>query len=608
MKKVLSILLSAIIVFSACVITASAFDETKTHCGGEGCCDCVPTIVVHGISQSNVWLLDDNGNYVLDDDGNRIDVFPCYADTGRIIKRAIFPVLLSLITQHDVGLSKALKDVADICFYMNMNDNSGNESKYARLEEYPYSVAECNEYEKEQIFNYVPLQGIQEDHLYYFAYNSFGNNIKIVDRLYEYIEMVKKETGHDKINIVPISLGGTVTNGLLEYYSGSYEGRPSVYDSIHKMIYIIPALDGSSIVGDIFTKNITFLNKNYLYNGFLEGLMDENEARWIEIALRILPDEVLMKALNATVDELAGSIFGSSTNMWALVPSADYEKAADMWLTSPEKAEIRRQTDMYHTAQVNSKKNILELKKHGVQIFDIVDYGYPMYNIGNSWNRENTDGIIDVNSTSMGVHIANLGSKLPADYVQANTCCSVPGHNHISPDRVVDASTGLLPDTTFYFGNQGHESTADNDIIMALAKELIRSDNIKDVYSDPRFPQFNGSRDTGDFTDALNNCKNALPFVSDEADKKELEQLIEKGEKLLKTTVVEPGECEEYIAETEALLVKLGLRDADKPKDPAVPKKISRWLLNNFGTNGFSEYPVAAVKNIFTIIKGALCF
>ena len=115
--------------------------------------------------------------------------------------------------------------------------------------------------------------------------------------------------------------------------------------------------------------------------------------------------------------------------------------------------------------------------------------------------------------------MANVGETLPEDYVQKNPYvktanpvkalrlfraaptaadvqCSDPNHNHISPDRVVDASTGLLPDHTFYFDNQAHATANQNDIIMKLCCELVETDRITDVYSDENYPQFNVGRAT----------------------------------------------------------------------------------------------------------------
>ena len=49
---------------------------------------------------------------------------------------------------------------------------------------------------------------------------------------------MKRETGHDKINIAAISLGGTIANSLFDRY-------PDLYASLDRVVYIVPALDGS---------------------------------------------------------------------------------------------------------------------------------------------------------------------------------------------------------------------------------------------------------------------------------------------------------------------------------------------------------------------------
>ena len=604
MKKIISVILALCIMLSVAAVCSGASSAVKTHCGGEGVCDCVPTIVIPGIGQSQVYLVDDDGNFVYDD-GEKINCFPAYFNVSKIVKRVIVPALISLFSQRDAGLSKALCRVVDDCFYMNTCDSEGNPSKYGKLEEYPYSLAECSQEEKKIIYGHIPLQGYSEiageDHLYYFAYNSFGNNIQIVDRLYEYIEMVKAETGHDKVNIAPISLGGTVANGLLEYYSGRYEGKPCVYESLNKIVYIVPAVDGSSIVGDVMGLDLAFLNPDYLYNGFLEGLMDEKTARMVEILLRIFPDETLMGILNKVCEHLAGTVIAYSTNMWALVPSENYPACAEKWLNTPEMANIKKQTDLYYTAQMNRFENLAAAQRAGAKAFNIVDYGVPLYNVGNSWDKENADGVIDLNSTSMGAYAANVGETLPAGYTQQGTTCSNPEHNHISPDRVVDASTCALPDTTFFFANQAHEATARNDIIMVLATELLAHDNIEDVYSDPNFPQFNQGRDTRGLKNNMLPLAKSIDqskLTADQAAR--LNAAIAEAERVLATTAAKEGEAEAAEANLRAILEELGyMEPKSEPEDPGMMRKISLWLYDKFGTNGFSEYPVTAVKKVF---------
>lgn len=594
MKKAVSIILAVSMIFSVLAVGASA-SAVKTTCGGN--CDTCPSVVVPGIGQSNVWALDENGDYILDDEGERVTAFPAIFDIGYIIKRAIFPVLLTLITQQDAGLSDALSDVILDSFAVNMCDNNGKNTGNIEVEKYPYSVAECSEYEKKQIYNNVPLldyaEQAGEDHLYYFAYNSFGNHLDIVNELYDFIQMVKRETGHDKVNIVPISMGGSVANGLLEYH-------PEVMDDLNKVVYIVPALDGSTIVGDLLAKDLTFLDKEFLFNGFLETLMDEDEARMIEVIARIIPDDVLLKGLKAAVNTLVDEVACNITTLWALSPAEYYPQLARDLLSDPSKAEIKRQTEMYYHAQLNSDKNIQALVDKGVEVFNIVDYDVPLYCIGNTWNDDNADGVIHLDSTSMGVKSARVGETLPSDYVQANTYCSNPDHNHISPDRVLDASTGLLPDTTFYFDAQNHEKTARNDIIISLATRILATDDIKDVYSTPDYPQFNGARDPRGLKNSHIPAAKAVDTstLSPEV-AAELEAALAEAEAFVNGTVCYAGQQKEVEAKLIAALVKAGVYTQEEEEEPSeFFGNLSLWLYDNYGTAGYSEMPAITVNII----------
>lgn len=594
MKKIISLVLAFVIAFSMLSVTASA--AVKTECNGE--CNICPSIVVPGIGQSNVWALDENGDYLLDADGKRISCFPAYFNIGSIVKRVLVPALLTLMTQHDFGLSDALCDVVLESFAVNNCDENGKNTGNIEVEKYPYSVAECSDYEKGEIYDNIPLQAFSEiageDHLYYFAYNSFGNNSDIVDELYAFIQMVKAETGHDKVNIVPISMGGSIANGLLEYY-------PDIVNDLNKVVYIVPALNGSTIVGDLYTKRLAFLDTEFLYNGFLETLMDEEDARMIEVIARILPDEVLTGVLKNVANCLVEDVAANITMLWGLCPKEDYPEASAALLGS--KPAIKAQTDKFYRAQLNSNANIQKLVDNGVQVFNIVDYDAPLYQIGTSWNNDNADGVIHLSSTAMGVKSALVGETLGDGYIQANTSvnCSDLNHNHVSPDNVVDASTGLLPDTTFYFDGQNHESTARNDIIISLATRLLSSDDIKDVYSTPDYPQFNGARDPRKIKNDLLPAAKAVDASNlSSTDAEELKSAIAEAEAFVNGTVCADGDEERIQERLMAILVKVGAREAEVEEEPSTFfTNLSLWLYDNYGANGYTEMPFLSVQLIF---------
>ena len=591
MKKLISCILVITFAFSMFSICASA--QEKTGC--DGSCDTCPAIVVPGIGQSNVWALDENGDYLLDDNGERIMCFPAVLDVGSIVSKVLVPALLTIVSQKDAGLSEALCDAVLDAFAVNMCDENGKNTGNIEVEKYLYSVAECSDYEKEQIYNNIPLQDFSEmageDHLYYFAYNSFGNNYDTVAELYDYIQMVKAETGHNKVNIVPISMGGSLANGLLEYY-------PQVMDDLNKVVYIVPALNGSSIVGDLYTKNFAFFDTDFLYNGFLEALMDEEDARMIEVIARILPDEVLTSVLRNVADCLVEDVAANVTSLWGLCPKEYYPEASAALLGS--KPEIRRQTDMYYQAQLNSHKNIQALIDKGVEVFNIVDYDVPLYLIGNSWNNDNADGVIHLSSTAMGVHSALAGETLGADYQQANTSinCADPTHNHISPDNVVDASTGLLPDHTFYFDGQSHEQTARNDAIISLATRLLATNDIKDVYSTPDYPQFNAKRDPRALKNTyIPQAKAVDVSLLNTEDAAELEAALTEAEAFVNSTASYNGQQKEVEDRLINILIKIGVREPAEQEEPKTFfTNLSLWLYDNYGTNGIFEITGGGLK------------
>ena len=114
-------------------------------------------------------------------------------------------------------------------------------------------------------------------------------------------------------------------------------------------------------------------------------------------------------------------------------------------------------------------------------------------------------------------------------------------HNHIDPHNIVDARAGLLPDHTFYFYNQNHERTGNNDVVMRLAVELLTNENFTDVYSYPdRFPQFNTARNTKGIINDVNYTKNNTDFAAlDPAVAAELQAAIAKVEAEIEDTVVD---------------------------------------------------------------------
>ena len=595
LKKMISVLLCAALLCGVFSFVTSAKKGTQTSCGGT--CEYYPTIIVPGLGQSSVVVVDENGDYVRDKDGKKASAFPAYLQTGKLIKTLAGPLLRSLFLQKDAGLSDAFAQAIDDSFGVNACDLHAQPCGPVKTEKYPYSYARYNDEEREVTNSHVPFEmyptDLPRDHLYYFAFNSFGNHIDLAEELYAFIKTVLAQTGHKKVNLVPLSQGASIVSAMLGYH-------PDVGDLLHKVLFVVPALDGSKIIGDVFTDRITFLNSDYLYHGFLENirLVDQTTAGLLELVLRILPDEVWMAALKKGVEHLVENVMIRSTGMWALCPSGDYPAAAKRYLSSPEMADIKAQTDRYYKVQKQSRANIAALKEKGVQLFCVAEYDYAIINVGERWNDQNGDFIIQLDSTSMGATSARVGEKLPAGYKQKNTHCANPAHNHLSPDGVIDASTGLLADTTFYFKKQRHDLTQHNDIILKLAMQLIAHDEITDVFSSPDFPQFNYGRDVRKLHELLETAETVdtkwlLPSV-----KTELAAAVAQANDTLNKTVDTADALSNAETRLSNALVRAG-KQLPEVQAPNVFSPVSDFLFGRFGSDGYSELPGRVLKPAF---------
>lgn len=552
-----------------------------------------PSVVIPGVFQSRTLVYDENWDVVLDENGKEVESFLSNIDVNGIVAKLALPLARTLITQKDKGFTDKAVEVIEDVFGVNEIGLDGKVIHNVAAEKYNHSVARCTQRQKDFIYANVPIDDyseiVGEENLYYLSYNSFGNNLEIAQELYELIMQAVEETGCDKVNILPISLGGTIANSLLEFY-------PEVYQHINKIVYIVPALDGTRIIGDIYAGEMSTADEEMLYSKLFPSLVDGYQGYLINVAIRLFPKQVIHDLIDKAVAKLQDLILINCTCMWSLVPSSYYEDLADELLADDAHSEIRRQTDLYYQAQVNSKQNIQAVIDSGAEVFNMVDYNCYLYALTPSWDQCNADGILNLESTSMGAYSLGVDIPLPEGYVQQNTHCNDPSHNHISPDGVLDASTGLLPDHTFYFYNQHHEGTGRNDVIMSLAIELLVDDNFKDVYSYPdRYPQFNVGRETKGFVrGSIPQAKKVdLSTLSDE-DALELQEAIAQAEAMIDNTVVVYEDYEQAVQRLENILVKIGEKES-KEKTPfekfaeVACKVISDALFKIMGGKGFSD-------------------
>ena len=536
-KKALALVLAVIMSVMCCSAVAQAATANEY----------IPSIVIPGIFQSETKYYDGakvqtNSPFFMDD---TLDI------VGMALTDALIPIGNLLIHQEDKDEQAAYAVanlLGEVLLEKSRCDENGKFVHDIRATKYNDSFRDLSAYDQEYILDQIPLQNYidiaGEENLYFFSYASLGNMIDTAQELYDFIQFVKADSGSDKVNIVPISQGGSVANALLQIYADN--GR-SVAEDIHRILYIVPALDGSILVGEIYQYGL--LDDSYeLYNTMFPALMGEDDmmSYLVNIILRILPNADINNILDVAVKVLIEDYMRYSTLLWGLCPSGNYPACREMYLLDEGLENILAQADWYYEAQCNSDANILQAKADGVEIFDVVDYNYPLYQLVDSYDDVNADGIIQLDSTSMGAFSLGVDKKLPADYVPTHSNCEDPqNHDHTDPNGIVDVCTGLLPETTFYFYNQDHEKTGSNDVIMKLAAAILTDNSFTSVHSYPdRFPQFNVGRNSKGLMRDVEKMKAYDTSKLSPELKAELEDAISQAEEVLNNTVVDINEFE----------------------------------------------------------------
>lgn len=551
MKKVISLLLTSVLLVSVIAVPVNASEngyvadyDTET-----------PVIIVHGMSQNDTYLLDENGERATDEEGNYITGWPLTIEIEGLLKEALVPLLLSAFLKRDMGLTEAMKRGAYEGLPVIHKDNEGNYEQNIEVPCYEYPMGQMTDELLQYYYKLLPLQGLVDivggESVYYFGYDSFGDITGETQKLYHYIhDVVLPQTGAQQVSLCFISLGGTIGVNYLDCY-------PEDYSLMKKVEFVVPALDGSDIIGDILTGNLSVLyDDGVLYEELLKTLLGDTYLTYIlNMVLRILPSWLLKDALAALAEGVVEAGVRTTTIIWALCPTDYYEEAREIWLSGDEYKTVRDKVDSFMNARADFEENLFALKSTGCQVYDICCYGIGMFPLCKDWNKTNGDGIVHATSASMNARFADIGTTFADGYTAVGTYCNDPSHNHISPDNTVDATAGLLPCTTWYIKNQAHEKLPYNDVVLEMAFDIMTDNNMVDVYSNPeKYPQFNTGRLTNTVSLYIEEWENADKSDISAKNRLAVENAIAEVEKQMDETVVD---SEKWLAAEENLRVAL---------------------------------------------------
>lgn len=479
MKKVLAVILSALMIFSVMSIGVVAQEEEK-----------VPVVILQGYSGPSLAYADANGEPIIENGEVKLAWPLNFDDIGTKIMG-----LLADVTLNQNELGDAIVDVLQEYFApLEMYPDGTSKNN---LVPYPSGAAATRastliengmeQYIPEAVVAEMAIAEVGAENVFGFTQDWRQSQVDSAADLDAYIQEVKEITGAEQVDLYGLSHGGQYGTSYLYYYGHKGDVRRAMFGD--------PATTGTSAVGSFFTGEYVDANLEDVIKFIEHGFEHEKNWEWLVQLLTL--DEFLVEIVNSALvntDLLEGIVLIPS--LWDFVPYNYFEDALEyVGLNAEDNGDLYADTVKYHNDISNGGLNLAntlsDLKVAGTRLGYVVGCGYDSVN-----GKYNSDILIDTYLSS-GSTCMPLGETFPEGYTKAGTVCSNPNHYHISPEFDIDASTGFMPDNTWYVRGQGHGMIMHDPYTKSLVHDFLWGD-IENVFSSKAYPQFNLSENPGE--------------------------------------------------------------------------------------------------------------
>ncbi len=297
---------------------------------------------------------------------------------------------------------------------------------------------------------------------YTFAYDFRLDPYANAEKLARYIGRVKAATGADEISLYARCEGASVMAAYLDVYGD---------EGIHKIAFFGSGFRGNEPVSKTFSGKIDInadmldayassflIIGDDLINEYFWALWDSlREIYGIEITASLV-NKMYKSVVSKILPDFLLSSYATFVGAWPMVREEDYREALDFIFYNDDiKAEYKGLYDKityYHDhAAATFEDRLLAFKESGREVGVFTTYGFaekPLF-VGCD---DLADGDLKLVDASFGATTAKWGKTLPDKYIAE--AVNNGTDKYIAPDKQVDASTCLFPDTTWFIKNCYH--------------------------------------------------------------------------------------------------------------------------------------------------------
>lgn len=505
MKKIVSVLLTLLMIFSICSVGVSAIGDIGNP---------NESIIVHSSrSQIPVVRILGDGEPLYDADQNKLIHIRSMtfggssdddedSDVLSSVANILLPFLIDglLNDEWDAYYENLQKEVSDLFGDIRLDGNGdpvpGTGISQARKNE----MEAAFKVDQKDIEN--GGRGYYQINDYRFWYDWRLDPVYTADLLHAHIKRVKTVTGCDKVSIMASCLGTIVTTAYItKYGTGDLHGvgfTGSVSGGAEALSEAISGkfnIDGYAITRTLIDSDyIGEFNVDKFITSSIELLSAAGVLDYLEEGVK---ETLYAKLVQGVTSALALSTLFTYPTYWAAVSEDDYDDAM-LYVFGPEGSE-KRQTyagliakieNYNNTVRKNYNAIIKSIGENKVRFGAVAKYGFQILPICESYDIL-SDQFVSVNHASFGATTSTIFDTLSDDYI--NERIEKGYADYISPDKKIDASTCIYPETTWFMKNVSHsEYTAFErkllyDVITATGEKVIKCGDTVDGLTYSRF-------------------------------------------------------------------------------------------------------------------------
>ncbi len=470
MKKIFSVLLAVVLVFTAVTPAFAVENNEKSDYDG------LPVVIVRGIDFAGLTYAD--GSKALQLDVSSIVSLLFQSFTARL-----------KITSKE-ALLETLFDTAKSVLSPIACDNEGNSVEEVSMVQYrgsmrkhPDFVANLGDGGEEGIVK-TAVERYGAENTYYFTYDWRKTPLQVAGELSEYIETAKADSGKNQVNIICASMGGMVTTAYF-YYHGT--------ESVNSAVYLSGAHNGTYVCGDALNGRIVFEPDTIIE--LVESLTDNNIV--YSFFLRLLDGLGAFSYLTDIVNDLVKTSFedandivlrdcmGTLCGFWSLCPDGDFEGAVETIFGGHEEEYpvLLEKIAGVKEFVFSTEETLKNARDNGVKISFVSNYNIglvPVYERANL----NGDMVLETELTSNFATVAPLGKKL------SNVQMATADPKYVSADKVVNATTALFRDNTWFVKDAPHVAADYGSGFSDFTFTLLESEVQPEITMFKDYPQF----------------------------------------------------------------------------------------------------------------------